>query len=477
MSNVVSEYKKLPLASKAGICFVLTNIIQNGISFLATPIFTRLLSVSEYGYYSVFFSWNNLLLVVATLSLFNSVMNNGLLKYEDDMDGFVSGIQGLSGVSVLIWIILVFFLQGPFTKLAGLDIGVLEGLLASLLFYPSFLYWTVYQKYMFNYVRVLVTGIAFSVLKFLMCLLFIHVLTDKNKAMVYGVLAVQFVFGIVFFIINTLKGKKLINIEYWRYTAGFNIPLLPHYLSGIVLGQADRIMINSIIGASAAGLYSLAYNLSVIMNAFITGMMGAFMPWLYRKIKKADYEGVGKCINTLCVIVGGVGIMCILAAPEIIRFLGTSDYSETVNVVPPVVAGSFFFFLYNCFASFEFYYEKKWGIMIASVTAAAANVALNYWTIPSFGYSAAAYTTLFSYGLLAVFHGGMYWNIARKRGMNNVLDFRFISAVSIFIVVISLMGYVLYDFLGVRIIVIFTLLVLALALSKQLRGFVSTLRE
>ena len=48
----------------------------------------------------------------------------------------------------------------------------------------------------------------------------------------------------------------------------FNLPLVPHYLSGAILNTADRIMIEKMVGASAAGIYSLAYSVSLIMIGF-----------------------------------------------------------------------------------------------------------------------------------------------------------------------------------------------------------------
>ena len=60
-----------------------------------------------------------------------------------------------------------------------------------------------------------------------------------------------------------IKGKKFYSAKFWKHALMFNLPLIPHYLSQTILNSADRIMISSLVGASEAGIYSLAYSISV----------------------------------------------------------------------------------------------------------------------------------------------------------------------------------------------------------------------
>lgn len=49
--------------------------------------------------------------------------------------------------------------------------------------------------------------------------------------------------------------------DHVRYSLEFGVPLIPHNLSHMVLSSADKVMINSMISASASGIYSLVYTL------------------------------------------------------------------------------------------------------------------------------------------------------------------------------------------------------------------------
>ena len=56
------------------------------------------------------------------------------------------------------------------------------------------------------------------------------------------------------------------------YALMFNLPLVPHYLSQTVLSSVDRIMIRDMVGKSEAGIYNLAYQISLLMTLFNTAL-------------------------------------------------------------------------------------------------------------------------------------------------------------------------------------------------------------
>ena len=62
-----------------------------------------------------------------------------------------------------------------------------------------------------------------------------------------------------------IRGRKFINIRYWKYALAFNIPLLPYYLSGTIQNQGDHIMIQKMLGKSEVAIYSIAYNIGMLI--------------------------------------------------------------------------------------------------------------------------------------------------------------------------------------------------------------------
>ena len=75
--NVLKKYSELPIPLKASFWFLITGFLQKGISVITTPIFTRLLSTSEYGQLSIYNSWAGIITIFATLNLSAGVFMRG----------------------------------------------------------------------------------------------------------------------------------------------------------------------------------------------------------------------------------------------------------------------------------------------------------------------------------------------------------------------------------------------------------------
>jgi len=180
--------------------------------------------------------------------------------------------------------------------------------------------------------------------------------------------------------------------------------LLPHYLSQIVLNQSDRLMINHLCGSAETAYYSVAYTMAMVLQILNTSISGTMNPWIYKSIKKGELKTIGTVSYKVLVLIALMNLAVILAAPELLALLAPESYQAAVWVVPPVTASVYFMFLYNLFATFEYYYEKTHYVSSATVIGAVLNILLNALFIPRFGFVAAGYTTLLCYILYAFAH-------------------------------------------------------------------------
>lgn len=98
------KYKNMSLPVKAGFWFTICNFMQRGITMITTPIFTRVLSEERYGLVSTFTSWQNVLILITTLSLYKAMMNL-YIKY-DNKEQVLSAVSGLSLILTLAWFIV-----------------------------------------------------------------------------------------------------------------------------------------------------------------------------------------------------------------------------------------------------------------------------------------------------------------------------------------------------------------------------------
>ena len=89
---LISETNLYELHHKARLWYVISSIMVKAISIITTPIFTRMLSTSEYGTVSTFTSWSGLLLTFFTLNLTYSI-GRAKLDYPDKLDDYVGSMQ------------------------------------------------------------------------------------------------------------------------------------------------------------------------------------------------------------------------------------------------------------------------------------------------------------------------------------------------------------------------------------------------
>ena len=135
-----------------------------------------------------------------------------------------------------------------------------------------------------------------------------------------------------------------------------------------------------------------------------------------------------------------------LFAPEIMRILASESYMEGIYIIPSVTAGVFFTAVYALYMRLEYYSKKTKATMVGSAAVAVANVVMNYVFINLFGYMAAGYTTLVCYIFLSIYH---YW-YSRRIGMNDIYDDKFIIALSVGMIVFSIVVTFTYSFSFLR---------------------------
>lgn len=410
LRKIVEKYNLLSVQVKAAFWFLICSFLQKGISVVTTPIFTRLISPEEYGQYSVFNSWYGIISIFVSLNLSYGVYAQGLIKYQDDRDAFSSSLQGLTFTLAIIWTVVYYLFRNLWNSIFSLRTDQMACMMIMIWTSAVFSFWATEQRVNYAYQRLVIITILTSVaMPALEILLLLH-MQDKVTARILGITIVQ-ILSYTWMFIAQVKNGKLSQIgKYWRYAFAYNIPLIPHYLSQIVLNNSDRIMISSIVGDFEAGIYSLAYSVALIMTLFNSALLQTITPWLYQKIKEKRETEIAPVAYITLSLIGCVNIILILFAPEVVAFFAPNSYHEAIWVIPPVAMSAYFMYSYDLFAKFAFYYEKTKFVMVASIIGAALNIVLNFIFIHAYGYIAAGYTTLVCYALYA----GMHYLFMRK---------------------------------------------------------------
>lgn len=481
LNKIKRIYTNMSIATRAALWFVFCNILQKGISTITVPLFTRLLTTAEYGTYSLYISWFNILTIVTSLNLYYGVFNNALNRIRDknERDKYVSSMQGLTMALTIILIGVYAPFQDFWSKLLGLNKLALWLMMAELLVEPALQFWSARQRFEYRYktmVRVtLLKSILNPVLGFVLVII---ARDDKALARIISVVAVEVVIAGGIMIFQFIRGKAFYNKANWKYSLSFNIPLIPHYLSGTILNQGDRIMIRNMVGDSEVGIYSVAYSIGMLIQLFTNAINNSMTPWMYENLNRKDYKNIRKNVDAILLFLGGAIIVLCFFVPELVRIFGSEEYYSAIYVVPPVAASVYFIFLYNVFAIPQMYYEKQKFMSVASIAAAVLNIGLNAIFIPMFGFYAAGYTTVASYIAYSVGH---YW-FSRKVCMKEIGSFELFDSKGILLISIGVFGcsiafVFLYQFRMIRYLMASVLIIIAISQHKKILNVVKSIRK
>lgn len=477
--KLLNKYNTMPVQAKASIWFVVCSVLQRGISFITTPIFTRLMSTSQYGQVTLYNSWLEIFTVFATLDVFYGVYNNAMAKYPEDTNRVTSSMLGLCTALTLSLLAVYLIVRRFINFLTGMS-TILTGIMfVQILFAPSFYFWSAKQRYAYKYRLLVILSLLMSALSPALGIPAVLLTQEKGISKIVTNVVSILIVAIPLYIVIYANGKSFYNKMYWKYALAFNLPLIPHYLSSTILNQSDRVMIAHMCGQSEAGIYGLAYTLGMLGAIFRQAIMNSFTPYTYQHLKSKTYGSIRKYSRYLVFIIAIVSIGIVLVTPEIMWILGGDKYKAGVWVVAPVSASLFFTFLYGLYGNIEFYYEENLFIMFASIGAAGLNIVLNYIFIKIYGFVAAGYTTLVCYMLYAFLHYKFSSYVLKKHATNikHLYNDKLILLVSLIVVICSLAIMTLYDHPVVRYSIVILLLLFTFIFRNKIRTIIMKIQS
>lgn len=394
--------KNTPLGVKASVAYAVCSMLQKSLSLITLPLFTRLLTQTQYGQYNVYVSWMNIFTIFITLNLSAGSFSKAMISFENDRSGYIAAVQNVTLLLGGIFLLIYLPLQNFWNPLLELPTELVLLMVAEIILQSALLCWYGHRRFTYQYKGVIALTLLVAFASPILAYILVSGATEKGIARIIGYALVIIAVGLACFIYQAIKGKGGFQKKYWRFALVFNLPLIPYYLSQVVFNQSDRIMISHLSGTNKAGIYSVAYTLATILNFVITAINGSYVPWFYNKLKAKEGADNKPVANGISILLAFLLLAVIALAPEIIYVMAGKDYAEAMWVVPPVAMSLLLMFYSQLFINLEFYYEERMLLVWGSIGAALCNILLNWLLIPVWGYVVAGYTTLFSYGAFAL---------------------------------------------------------------------------
>ena len=448
----------LSIGVKASVVYVLSSLLSRGVAIITMPIFTRLMSTEQVGVVNLFTLWNSTLEIFATCALTSGGLFVAMKEFSDDRNRYLSSILTLTTLISLFLIVVCCMFSKKFEEMLGLSKLVIVFMFIGFVFTPARDFFLARQRYEYKYKT---SGTVTIMTAFFASLVSVVAVVFANKKGVkalgeirlFSSFIVTYGISLFFWIYIFIKGGVKINFSYWKYSLVLSIPLMGNALASQILNMSDRVMISKMVNNSAVGIYSVLYSATSLSLIVWSAINNSFVPFLFEKIgKDEEHDSIKRRSTQIMLVYSGAAVLLTLIAPEIIRFLATEDYYESIYIMPPIAAGIFLTSIHHMYSNILLYYKKSQFIMLATSFAAIVNVMLNYFGIRRYGYMAAAYTTLLAHIVLALIQAAVSKRAHFKQtGKNNsVYDDFFLFVLCTVTVILCLLCLPLYKFTYMR---------------------------
>ncbi len=369
-----------------------------GTNFFLIPLYTRVLSPSDYGILDMIRIFESMALLVVAFEI-----NQGLGRYYMDE---VNSLKKQSYFSTALIFTTVcfgifFLLSMLFSKgLSNLFLGqkglVTQFQLGILFISLNGILLLIYCQFRYDLRSKDYTTI--SIVTFFATSIFSVILAYFLKWGLDGILIATCFGNLVGLTSVLIKYSSRIKFEFdiskLKKMLRFSLPLVPSGMAVFIHGYIDRMMINHYLTLNEVGLYGMGFRIAAITSIILAGFNRSLSPLIISNYRNPNTPSqIAKIFRYFIGISLLFFMFLSLFAKEILILLTTPKFYESSFIVIYLVPAILFSQMYM-FAPGTGIAKKTHLIMIISISGAVINVILNFIFIPHFGYEGAAFATL-----------------------------------------------------------------------------------
>lgn len=388
---------------KNTLIFTIGNIGSKLITFFLIPLYTGVLSTTEYGITDLVNTISVVIVPIITLNISESVM-----RFALDRDADKDRISQIGTMVLLI------------ASIIGIIIIPICSLFKQVADYRIYVYFYIIssaacQLYLADLrgkellIQYSIGNIVLTLFTAVFNILFLLILHRGTAGYLEAYILANFITAM--YALGTGKGyrsfnlkKSKIDIDKMKEMIQFSIVLIPNAFMWWIMNASDRIMVSSMVGIDANGIYAISYKLPTLVSTITIIFNQA---WSYSAIREEgadDEEQYSNIIfKNLTVFVMSMGIVLLAIMKPFLNIYVNQNYYEAWKYTPFLVIG-FVFSTLGTFISTSYNVHKdSMGYLLSATFGAGFNIVLNFMLIPIIGIYGAAIATCVSYCMVFVF--------------------------------------------------------------------------
>jgi O-antigen/teichoic acid export membrane protein len=219
--------------------------------------------------------------------------------------------------------------------------------------------------------------------------------------------------------IASLKKDRLLRIvgwhrEFFNEALRFGVPLIPHVAGGFLLMAADRFVIKSQLGLGSAGLYTVAFQISMGLNLVFDSINKAYVPWLYHRLgenSEGTKQRIVKYTYLWFIAIIFLGGTLFFVGPLIVKAVAGGRYHASANIVGYLFVAQALAGMYLMVTNYIFYSKRTGALSITTFSTGALNVVLMLILVNYMGLTGAGLAFIVSMSIRFL----LTWWVAQRR--------------------------------------------------------------
>ena len=384
----------------------LSILLLQGISFISSPLFSRLLGTEGYGNLASFSTWAGIAATILSLQTNVTIANARVEFSEQEQPAYQSSAMALSLLSFAIGGGGLLALSEPISRGLKMEPWLVGLLLAQAFgtFGVNFL--SSKFTYEFKADKNMLLSVFIAAASMGVALVFVlnSPMEKRYLGRILGNALVYAAVGAVGCGYILVKGKKAFTRRYWKFCFLLGFPLVFQNLAYSILGSSDILMLKQMTGASESGIYSLAFTLSGIMFTIFNALNNSWVPFFFDDMGQGRKEQITRQGKNFLELFTVLCVGFVLLVREVYHVYAQRDFWSGLELIPVFTASYFVNMLCTFPVNFELFHKKTGVVALATVVAAVVNLGLNYCFIRLFGMTGAAVATLLSHCFQLAIH-------------------------------------------------------------------------
>lgn len=392
--------------------YLLASLATKALGFVLLPIYTRYLTPTDYGLLTSFEVINNILPLFFSFALDRAfdrfyhqptASENYLRQLFSALFWFIL-VLGTIAVTVLIissyyW--LPFFMEVPAYPYAYL------AFIPSLLMEISLLGFSFFrQSLRAKNMSIILIGSAC-----LNAILSLYLIIEGDLGVIgrlWGNLAGAFCsFACVLIYINHKNLLSFsINRPLLKKCLHYSIPLIPLIASNWINIFSDRLIIGKYVNLEAVGIYSIAFHISMIAYFIGESIVQVLAPISMKGLetnKAHTKQRINDYTLYLWLFLWYGSIFLYFFSQDLIDLFLADSFRATAILLPLFCTAIIFQIIHRLYGQLIKFHQQTKIYTLGAISSSTLNLLLNFCFVPTWGYIAAVYTTLFVNFLYAAF--------------------------------------------------------------------------